>query len=494
MVGPDFRRPAAPQVANYTAQPLPAQTATAPVAGGEAQRFLVERNLPGEWWELFASPALTALVKEALRANPDVVAAQAALHQAHENAYAQEGAFYPTVQANFTASREKNAVEVVSPTLTSGEALFNLYTPQLTVSYVLDAWGSNRRQVESLQAQAEAQRFQLEATYLTLTSSVVAAAIQEASLRAQAAALREVIRIQADQLALLQDEFELGAIAGADVAAQQATLAQTEATLPGLEKQLAQQRDLMARLAGRFPSDEPSQRFELDELTLPQELPLSIPSRLVEQRPDVRAAEANLHSASAQVGVAIANLLPQLTLTGNIGSTSTAFRQLFTSPTAFWGVAAGVLQPLFDGGMLYHRKRAADAALEQASAQYRGAVLTAFQNVADALHALEYDARALAAAARAERAAADSLAIAQRTMESGATSFLPLLVAEQTYQQALISLAQARSNRYADTVALFQALGGGWWHGNAAVSGLDAHAENDLSIHEKSFFQYGPGQ
>jgi NodT family efflux transporter outer membrane factor (OMF) lipoprotein len=478
MVGPDFRQPAAPQVANYTAQPLPAQTAKAPVAGGEAQRFLLDRDLPGEWWELFASPALTALVKEAMRANPDVVAAQAALRQAHENAYAQEGAFYPTVQANFTASREKNAVEVVSPTLTSGEALFNLYTPQLTVSYVLDAWGSNRRQVESLQAQAEAQHFQLEATYLTLTSNVVAAAIQEASLRAQAAALGEVIRIQTDQLALLQRQFELGAIAGADVAAQQATLAQTEATLPGLEKQLAQQRDLMARLAGRFPSDEPSQRFELDELTLPQELPLSIPSRLVDQRPDVRAAEANLHSASAQVGVAIANLLPQLTLTGNIGSTSTAFRQLFTSPTAFWGVAAGVLQPLFDGGTLYHRKRAADAALEQASAQYRGTVLTAFQNIADALHALDHDARAVAAAARAERAAADSLAIAQRTMELGATSFLPLLIAEQTYQQALINLAQARANRYTDTVALFQALGGGWWHRNDAES--DWHAQNEV--------------
>ena len=467
-VGPDFHRPAAPQVAGYTAEPLPAQTAAAPVRGGEVQRFLAERDLPGEWWQLFRSPALTALVQQALDANPDVEAAQAALRQARENVYAQEGAFYPNVQAGFIASREKNAVDVVSPTLTSGQALFNLYTPQVFVSYALDTWGGNRRQVESLQAQAEAQRFQLEATYLTLTSNVVAASIQEGSLRAQVAATREVIRIEGDQLALLRRQYELGAVAGADVAAQEAALAQTEVTLPTLQKQLAQQRDLIARLAGRFPSDEPGQRFELDDLTLPQELPLGLPSRLVEQRPDVRSAEANLHSASAQVGVATANMLPQITLSANAGSTSTQFHQLFTSPTAFWGLTAGILQPLFEGGTLLHRKRAADAALEQAAAQYRGTVLTAFQNVADALHALDRDAQALAAAARAERAAADSLAIAQRTMELGATSFLPLLVAQQTYQQALIGLAQARANRYADTAALFQALGGGWWSGETA--------------------------
>jgi NodT family efflux transporter outer membrane factor (OMF) lipoprotein len=254
------------------------------------------------------------------------------------------------------------------------------------------------------------------------------------------------------------------------VVAQDATLAQTEATLPPLRKQLAQQRDLISRLAGRFPSEEPQQQFELDALELPQELPLSLPSKLVEQRPDVRLAEANLHAASAQVGVAIANMLPQITLSGNVGSTSTQFRQLFTSFTGFWGLSAGVLQPLFDGGTLLHKKRAADAALEQAAAQYRGTVLTAFQNVADALHALESDAEAVNATLRAERAAADSLAIARRTMELGATSYLPLLTAEQTYQQAVIGLVQARGNRYADTVALFAALGGGWWNRSDVVS------------------------
>lgn len=463
-VGPDFRRPSEPQVENYTANPIPEQTAAAPIPGGTAQRLLPNKDLPAKWWELFHSPELSALIELALKANPDMQVAQAALRQAQENAYAQEGLFYPTVQAGFSTNRQKNAVQVLSPTLTSGQAIFNLFTPQVTVSYSLDAWGGNRRLVESLQAQAEAQRFQWEATYLTLTSNVAAAAVQEASLRAQIAATEEVIRIQTAQLALLQRQLDLGAIPGSDVAAQQAALAQTEATLAPLNKQLAQQLDLIARLAGKLPSETMKFRFELDSLELPQELPLSLPSRLVDQRPDVRAAEANLHAASAQVGVAIANTLPQITLTGNTGSASTEFRQLFTSFTGFWGVTAGVVQPLFDGGTLLHRKRAADAALEQASAQYRSTVLTAFQNVADALQALQADAKALKASFRAERAAAESLTIARRTMELGATSNLPLLNAQQTYQQTVISLAQARANRYADTVALLAALGGGWWN------------------------------
>jgi NodT family efflux transporter outer membrane factor (OMF) lipoprotein len=463
-VGPDFERPPVPQVRTYTAEALPAQTLAAPVGGGEAQRFLLEQQLPAQWWELFRSPPLNSLVQQALKSNPDIAAAQAALREAQENARAQQGVFYPSVEANLLASRQKNAVEVLSPTLTSGAAIFSLYTPQLTISYALDPWGGNRRQLESAQAQAEAQRFQLEATYLTLTSNVIVAAIQEASLRAQIAATDEVVHSELEVLAIMHRQFDIGAIAWSDVDAQQTTLAQAEVTLPSLKKQLEQQRDLLARLAGRFPSDEPLERFELDALQLPQELPVDLPSRLVEQRPDVRQAEANLHAATAQVGVAIANMLPQITLTGNAGSTSTQFRQLFTSPTAFWGLTAGVLQPLFDGGTLLHRKRAADAALEQAAAQYRSTVLTAFQNVADALHALQRDAETLTAAARAERAAAESLEIARRTTSLGASSFLGVLNAEQAYQQAAIALAQARANRYADTAALFQALGGGWWH------------------------------
>lgn len=475
-VGPNFERPGPPEVRAYTAQALPAQTSSAPVVGGEAQRFLMEQELPRRWWELFRSPPLSSLVDQALKSNPDMQAAQAALRGALENVYAQKGIFYPSIQANLLAERQKNAVDVLSPTLTSGAPIFSLYTPQLLISYTLDPWGGNRRQLESTEAQAEAQRFQVEATYLTLTSNIVVASIQEASLRAQLTATEDVVRIETELLTLLGRQFDLGAIAWSDVAAQQTALSQTEATLPPLRKQLAQQRDLIARLAGRFPSDEMVERFELDALQLPRELPVSLPAALIEQRPDVRQAEANLHAATAQVGVAVANMLPQITLSGNVGSTSTQFRQLFTSSTGFWGFTAGVLQPLFDGGALLHRKRAADAAVEQAAAQYRGTVLTAFQNVADALHALQQDADALAAAARAERAAAESLAIARRTTELGATSFLSTLNAEQAYQQTVIGLAQARANRYTDTAALFEALGGGWWHDAANVGGAAGSA------------------
>jgi NodT family efflux transporter outer membrane factor (OMF) lipoprotein len=473
-VGPDFQRPGPPDAAAYTREPLPAQTASADIAGGEAQRMLQGLDIPGQWWTLFHSPALNSLIEQALKSNPSLEAAQAALRQAQESVYAQQGFFYPNVDASFSPSRQKNATGTIAPTLTSGEPLFTLYTPQVSVSYTLDVWGGNRRQVESLQAQADSLRFQLDATYLTLTSNVVAAAIQEASLRAQLAATNTVIRIEGEQLELLRAQYALGAIAMADVVAQEATLAQAEATLPPLQKQLAQQRDLLSALAGRVPSAEPDEKFELAALELPQELPLSLPSKLVEQRPDVRSAEEQLHAASAQVGVAIANQLPQITLSAGIGSSATQMSQLFTSGTGFWSVAGNFLQPLFDGGTLLHRKRAADAALEQAAAQYRSTVITAFQNVADVLHALYFDAAALDASLRAERAAATSLDIGRQALQLGSISYLSLLNAEQTYQQAVITLAQARANRFADTAALFQALGGGWWNQS---DGATAQAE-----------------
>jgi NodT family efflux transporter outer membrane factor (OMF) lipoprotein len=463
-VGPDFHRPGAPKVGGYTAEALPTQTASADVAGGQAQRLVLGEDIAQQWWTLFHSPELNALIEQALKANPDMQAAQAALRQAMELVYAQMGLYYPSVQAGVSASRQKNAVGTISPTLTSGAPLFNLYTADVGVSYTLDAWGGNRRQVESLRAQAEFQRFQLEATYLTLTSNVVVAAVQEASLRAQIAATEQVIKIETEVVGIFRRQNELGAIAMADVVAQEATLAQLQATLPALQKQLAQQRDLLARLAGRFPSEEPVQRFELAQLELPQQLPVSLPSKLVEQRPDVRAAEAQLHAASAQVGVAIANMLPQITLSAGGGTSATQISQWFSPGNQFWSLGASLTQTLFDGGTLLHRKRAAEAALDQAGAQYRSSVLTAFQNVADTLRALQYDADAVKAQVTAEHAASESLSIARKALALGSISYLSLLNAEQTYQQTLINLVQAKANRYADTAALFQALGGGWWN------------------------------
>jgi NodT family efflux transporter outer membrane factor (OMF) lipoprotein len=459
-VGPNFHRPAAPTVDRYTIEPLAAATAAAPGVGGAAQRFLSQQDVPRNWWTLFGSDELDALVNDALRTNPEVASAQAALRQAMENTAAQRGSYFPTVQASIDASRNRDATGVVQPTLQSGKAVYSLFTPQVTIAYVPDVFGANRRAVESLAAQAEANRFQLDATYLTLTANVVTTAVQEASLRAQITGTERVIALERESLAVLRRELELGAIAEADVYAQDAALAQLEGALPPLNKQLHQARDQLAVLTGRLPADFTPAHFALEQLSLPMDLPLGVPSQLVERRPDVRAAEAQLHAATAQVGVAIANLLPQLTITGDVGSTAALFTDLFKPGTGFWNLGAHASQTLFAGGTLVHRKRAADAALDQAAAQYRTAVLTAFQNVADALHALDSDADALKAASRAEDAAHKSLDVARHQLELGSVSYLALIISEQTYQQAVVSLAQARGNRYADTAALFQALGG----------------------------------
>jgi NodT family efflux transporter outer membrane factor (OMF) lipoprotein len=459
-VGPDFHRPSAPNAQRYTDDPMPAATSSAEGPGGAAQTFLQGQDVPRNWWTLFGSQELDRLVEEALKANPQVQAAQGALRQAQENTAAQRGSYFPLVQGSFDAERARDATGVLAPTLNSGTPLYNLFTPQVTVSYVPDIFGLNRRTVESLEAQAEASRFQLDATYLTLTANVVTAAIQEAELRAQIAGTEHVIALERESLAVLRRELELGAVAEADIFAEDAAMAQLETALPPLRKQLHQARDQLAVLTGHLPADLKSRPLDLDQLTLPTDLPLGVPSQLVDRRPDVRAAEAQLHAATAQVGVAIANMLPQLTITGDIGSTAPVFAELFKPGTGFWSIGANAGQTLFEGGTLIHRKRAADAALDQAGAQYRLAVLTAFQNVADALHALDADADALKAAARAEEAAQKSLGVAHHQLDLGAVNYLALISAEQTYQQAEISLLQARANRYTDTAALFQALGG----------------------------------
>ncbi len=463
-VGPTFRRPAAPPVDRYTTQALPGHTSSAPTLDGAAQRFVPGQDIPAEWWKVFDSPALDALVAQALKQNPTIEAARAALRQANELGAAQRGALFPQLDAGYSVSREQNPIGTLAPTLSSGQELFTLHTAQLSISYLLDVFGLERRQLESQQALADAQRFELEAAYLTLTSNVVAAAVEEASLRAQIDATNAIARSEREAVQILRRQYELGAVAMTDVMAQESLLASTEATLPALEKQLAAQRDLLAVLAGRFPGEGVTQRFELSGLALPQDLPVSLPARLVRQRPDVLAAEAQLHAASAQVGVAIADLLPQVTLTGTAGGASTTIGSLFAAGNTFWTAGASLSQTLFAGGALWHRERAARAALDQAGAQYRGVVLAACQQVADTLHALELDADAVGANARATQAASDTLAATRRNVELGSSSYLALLSAEQAYQQATLTLAQARANRLADTAALFQALGGGWWN------------------------------
>jgi NodT family efflux transporter outer membrane factor (OMF) lipoprotein len=462
-VGPDFKRPAAPQVNGYTPGPVSTTGSATNVAGGEAQRFVTGQDIAGDWWTLFHSKPLNAMIERSLKANPSLKAAQAALAVARETVKAQYGAYYPGVAGSFSAARQKTA-GTISPTPNSGALYFDLYTPQVSVSYVPDVFGLNRRTVESLKAQEQQARFALVASDIALSANVVAAAIQEASLREQIDATHHLIEINTNMLRILRTQFAKGYASRLDVAAQESQLAQIVATLPPLLKQLAQQRDLLAALSGGFPSEGPAEEFELSTLQLPRELPLSLPSQLVAQRPDVRQAEENMHAASAQVGIAVANRLPTFMLSADLGSDALAFGQMFSSGTGFWTLAGSVTQPLFQGGTLLHRERAARAAYTNATELYRSAVITAFENVADTLAALEEDADGLQAAAAARDAAKVTLDLSMQQWRTGYASYLALLSAEQAYNQAVINFVQAQANRFADTAALFEALGGGWWN------------------------------
>jgi NodT family efflux transporter outer membrane factor (OMF) lipoprotein len=484
-VGPRFHKPEAPIDAGYAPAPLPRESASADIHGGETQHLIAGRDLPFEWWQLFQSKELNSLIERAFEANPTIAAAQAALGQAQELVYAQQGYYYPQVDATYQFERHK-----ISGNLTNDQApgvqgdghnllpplqnphgppyteplYYNFHTAEVSVGFVPDVFGSNRRQVESLQAQTEAQRFALEATYLTLASNVAAAAIQEASLRAQITATNEIIAANTKSLQVLREQLRFGLAMRIDVAAQEAVLAQAKATLPPLQKQFEQIRDLIRALVGNLPNEDVTETFTLEAMRLPQELPLSLPGKLIEQRPDVRAAQAQLHSLNAQAAVAVAAMLPQFSITGSVGGNADELPWLFRTGGSFWNVVADATQPLFHGGTLLHQKRAAEEALKQAAAQYRSTVITAYQNVADSLHATLSDADALAADWEAEKAAKVTLELTQRQMELGYVNYLTLLSAEATYQQALLNRVQAQAARFSDTVALFQALGGGWWN------------------------------
>jgi len=461
-VGPDFAPPPAPPVSGYTPETALAPTTAAPVAGGATQTFVNGRDIPGEWWRVFHSKEIDALIAEALRANPNLQAAQAALWQAKETLYAQAGTMLPSFDANVSAVRQ--AFSPAEFGLTGNSETLNLYQATVNVSYAPDVFGGQRRAIEANAALTEYQRFALEATYLTLTANVVTAAIQEASLRGQIEATLEIIKAESDQLVVVRNQFQAGAATRADVLQQESEVATTEATLPPLQKQLEQQRHVLLALIGRFPNEALREHLTLAAFHLPTKLPVSLPSQLVQQRPDVRAAQAQLQQASAQIGVAIANRLPQFTITGDIGSAALTTAALFTPATAIWSLGVAGAQPIFHGFTLLHQERAARAGFEKADAQYRSTVITAFQNVADVLRALQLDAATLKAQQRAVRAASDTFDLTRGQYRLGAITYVVLLNAQRSYQQALLALVQAQAARFADTAALFQALGGGWWN------------------------------
>jgi NodT family efflux transporter outer membrane factor (OMF) lipoprotein len=439
----------------YTAEPLPPETASSDTIGGDAQRFLENTDVPAQWWTLFGSQVINDLVLESLKANPDLEAAQAALRQAEQNYVAAEGPLYPQVNGSGSLTRQRST--------TTGH-VFDLFNASVSVSYIFDVFGGIERSIEASGALEENSRFQMEATYLTLTSNVITAVIQEATVSAQIAATQDIITAQSQELDLLNQQFELGAVARGDVLQQQSQLAATQASLPPLQKQLAQVRNQLAILLGRYPAEDQIPLVELTDLKLPPDLPLSLPSKLVEQRPDVRASEALLHQASANIGIAIANQLPQFTLTGSFTDSTQQFGGFLDGHLLGWTLATGVTAPIFRGGTLEAQKRAAIEAFDRTASQYRSTVLNAFANVANVLAALQLDAETLRVQLYAEQTAEQSLEITTERFQAGAIAYLSLLDAQRTYQQARIALVVAQANRFADTVALFQSLGGGWWN------------------------------
>ena len=472
-VGPNFKPPemAVPGDTSYTPTPVPAKTAAAApgTIAGAAQQFVAGQDIPAQWWDVFHSPALDQLIRSALAHSPSMAAAEATLRQAQESYQATAGSLdWPQVNAGVGAQREH-----ASAATTGGRdgGVFNLYNASVNVSYTLDVFGANRRTLEGARASVDFQRYQVEATYLALTSNVVTTAIREASLRAQLKASREVLDALTSQQGLIEKQFQFGAIPRNTLLTQRNQVAQIAATLPPLEKALAQTRHQLSVLVGQLPGEGGIPEFQLEALSLPEQLPVSLPSALVRQRPDIRASEELLHQASAQVGVATAAQYPQFTLNGSYGSASTTAGDLFKGDNLLWNLGANIAAPIFNGGALAARTRAAQAGYDAAAAQYRATVLGAFQNVADSLRALDSDAAALKAQAEAEALAKESLDLATQQYKLGAISYLVLLDAQRTYQQSHISLVQAQAARYADTAALFQSLGGGWWNRAGGVPG-----------------------
>lgn len=478
MVGSDFKQPDAPAVSRYTAKPLPHKTVSTNAPGGKAQTYVIDKDIPADWWRLFHNPAINRLVEQGIQNSPTMAAAQAALTQAQETLNAQIGnSLFPAFDLNLGGTRQRSPAQQNGVTVPT--SVYNTFNANVSVSYTLDVFGGARREIESLAAQVDYQQFNLLATYLTLTSNIVITALNLASLEAQINATHKLIAETEKQLVILQQQFRLGGIANTNVLSQQTLVEQTKATLPPLQQSAVQAQHALAVLIGAFPNTD-IPHIVLNKINLPKDLPVSLPSNLVRQRPDVRASEALFHAASAQIGVATANLFPQFTLTAADGWSSAVASSLFTPSTKLWALGSQITQPLFHGGALLASKRAAVAAYDQAGAQYQQTVLTAFQNVADTLKALANDARTYQAQKAAEIAAYQNLVITQAQFVDGGVSYINLLAAQQSYQQTRLASIQAQASRFVDTATLFQALGGGWWNRPASI--CDAANRTNASL------------
>lgn len=462
--GPDFHHPEPPTEQTY------ARDATPGAAGG--QRLVAGQAPAADWWRAFGSQELDRLMTAALERNADLAAARAAQRQARETWLAQRGALLPSVDVQAQAQRARNSESLAAP-LSNNAVTYNLFSGQVDVGYTLDLFGGVRRASEAAQAEAQQQRFEAEATYLALTSNVAGAYVQLAALRDQLNATEALVQADQQLAELTRLQHDRGQVSGAELAQAETQLAQARNAVPALNKQIAQQADLLAALCGEPPADFDAPRGGLADLQLPGELPLSLPAQMVRQRPDVRAAEAAVHAASAELGVAVAARLPNITLSASAGGAAPQIGAVLTPANQLWSVAGGLTQPIFQGGALLHRQRAAQAALDQAQAQYRAAVLAGFQNVADTLAAITNDADALSADQGAEAAAKRNAEIAAARHHAGQISGLDELSARTTALQASVTRAQAEAARLTDSIALLVAVGGGWWNRNDFGGGAD---------------------
>ncbi len=466
-VGPNYVRPEAPKTTGYTVEPTPGVTAA---AGGSAQRIERSNTLAADWWHLFGCARLDAIVADALANNPSLEAAQATLRKSQNTLRAGYGVFFPQVDAGASAGRQQYSPARVGSSLPP--SVFNLFTLSGSVSYTLDAWGGQRRTVEGLRAQVEAQRYTVIGAYLILSGNVVNTLIASAAYRAEIDATKELIALEEEQVRLTDAQAQAGTVAYASALSLKSQVASTRATLPPLQEKVEQAEHLVAALTGRMPVEWRPPAIALEEFKLPGAIPLSLPSELVRQRPDILVAEAQLHSVTAQIGVATAAMLPNLTLSGSYGANNTSAADLFSSGSVFWSVAAALAQPIFKGGALWYQRKAAADARDAGLASYRQTVLSAFAQVADSLRALEYDAETLNADSEAYQAAEAAFHLVQINYQSGLANYLQVLTANTQYLQSRIGFVQAEAQRLQDTVALFVALGGGWWNASKPASPL----------------------
>ena len=457
--GPDFVSPAWPGADRYTREPLPAATA---VADGQAQQFKPGSALTADWWRLFKSAPLDAVVRQAIANNPTLQAAEASLRQSQDNLRAGYGVFFPQIEAGLDARRER-AMPSQSGAPISG-TIFNLFTASGTISYTLDVFGGKRRTVEGLQAQSDYQQYATAAAFLTLSANVVNTCIARAAYAAQIRATEQLIDLETQQLHITETQVRAGTAPYVNVLSLQSLIAANRALLAPLRQKISQTEHLLATLEGVVPSEVVLPEIDLAGLVLPVDLPVSLPSDLVRQRPDILSAEAQLHVASANIGAVTAAMFPSFSLSGTYGAAGANLGNLSAASAKFWSIGPSATIPLFQGGSLWFGRKAAIDAYQQAQANYRQTVLAAFAQVADSLNALEHDAEALQAQVEAQRAAGEALALLQINYHTGLVGYLDVLTADVQLHEATIAYLQAVALRHQDTVGLFVALGGGWWN------------------------------